>query len=245
MSPIRSRHALRLLPVLALPVAALVLGQSASASVPPTAPDDSGPVASLPEGYVRLVDDTGSITVVVPQTWSTIATASAENTDGSAQPTIFASGVDRETFDTTFASGVVYVAIPYTDDPQTVIDAGGLTQGCETIGSSETVVEGTVPVDSDSTDVAVEGPGLEPYEDPIFTGLVQVGENCGESAGTWNMIVASPADQSFTAVIQLQIESDDDQEAFDTVLQSFTYAGDPTVDPSTMVPSAPSSSVPG
>ncbi len=220
MSPIRSRHALRLLPVLALPVAALVLGQSASASVPPTAPDGSGPVAPLPEGYVRLVDDTGYLTVVVPETWITLDTAPAANEDGSARPYIFASGVDLAAFNDTFASGLLYAAVPYAADPEAIITAGGLTAGCET------------------TEV-------EPYEDPVFTGFVQVGENCGEGGGTWNMIVASPEDQSFTAQVVLQIESADDQEAFDIVLQSFTYAGDPTVDPSIMVPSAPSSSVPG
>ncbi len=220
MSPIRSRHALRLLPVLALPVAALVLGQSASASVPPTAPDGSGPVASLPEGYVRLVDDTGYLTVVVPNTWTTVDTAAAVHDDGTPVQNIFGSGADFQIFNDTFASGVLYTALPYTDDPEATITAGGLTAGCETIE-------------------------VLPYENPVFTGFVQVGENCGEGGGTWNMIVASPEDQSFTAQVVLQIESADDQEAFDIVLQSFTYAGDPTVDPSIMVPSAPSSSVPG
>jgi len=220
MSPIRSRHALRLLPVLALPVAALVLGQSASASAPPTAPDGSGPVASLPEGYVRLVDDTGFLTVVVPNTWTTVDTAAAGHDDGTPVQNIFASGADFQIFTDTFASGVLYTAIPYFAGPEAIIASDGLSAGCETIE-------------------------VLPYEDPVFTGFVQVGENCGEGGGTWNMIVASPEDQSFTAQVVLQIESADDQEAFDIVLQSFTYAGDPTVDPSVMVPSAPSSSVPG
>jgi len=220
MSPIRSRHALRLLPVLALPVTALVLGQTTSASAPPTAPDDSASVASLPEGYVRIVDDTGLITVVVPDAWTTVDTAPAGNEDGSVRPYIFASGVDPQAFNDTFASGVLYTASPYEADPESVITAGGLTAGCESIE-------------------------VEPYEDPVFTGFVQVGENCGADGGTWNMIVASPADQSFTATVQVQIETDEDQEALDNVLASFTYAGDPTVDPSLMVPSIPESSVPG
>ena len=59
------------------------------------------------------------------------------------------------------------------------------------------------------------------------------------------MIVASPEDQSFTAIVQLQILSSDEQEAFDVVLASFTYAGDPTVDPDMLVPSSvPVASVP-
>lgn len=220
MSPIRSQHALRVLPVLVLPVAALVIGQSVSATGPSTAPVDSAPVGSLPEGYVRLVDDTGLITVVAPDTWTTVDTAPAANEDGSARPYIFAAGVGLQAFNDTFASGVLYWAVPYEADPEAAITATGLTAGCESIE-------------------------VEPYEDPVFTGFVQVGENCGADGGTWNMIVASPADQSFTAIVQLQIESDDDQEAFDGVLASFTYAGDPTVPAEIMVPSVPGSSVPG
>jgi len=220
MSPNRSRSAMRLLPVLALPIAGLVLGQSASAAPPSTTPDNSAPPGSLPEGYVQLVDDTGFLTVLVPDTWAEIDTAPDVNDDGSPRPYIFSSGVDPQTFNDTFASGLLYVATPYEADPEAVITNGGLTSGCETTT-------------------------VEPYEDPIFTGFVQVGENCGEGGGTWNMIVASPEDQSFTALVQLQIETPDDQEAFDMALNTFTYAGDPSVDPALMVPSVPGSSVPG
>ena len=98
----------------------------------------------------------------------------------------------------------------------------GITGGCETIE-------------------------VQPYADPIFTGFVQVGTNCGQGGGTWNMIVASPEDQSFTAVVQVQIATPEEQADFDAVLATFTYAGDPTVPPGIMVPSSsvPGNSVPG
>ena len=74
MFRIAPRRSLRLLPILILPVAALAVGSAASASTePPTTPDASDP-AALPEGYVRLVDDTGFLTVVVPETWTTVDT---------------------------------------------------------------------------------------------------------------------------------------------------------------------------
>jgi hypothetical protein len=220
MSPTRSRRSLRLLPVLALPVAVLALGESASASTPPTGPDGSDSAGSIPAGYVRLVDDTGFLTVIVPETWDQVETAPVEGSDASP-PWILASSVDLDEFNATFTSGVLYYGAPYESDPEAVIEGGGLSAGCETIE-------------------------VEPYEDPIFTGFVQVGTNCGEDGGTWNMIAASPADQSFTAIVQLQISSDDEQEAFDIVLASFTYAGDPTVDPGMLVPSsAPDGSTPG
>lgn len=238
MSPICSQRALRLLPVLALPVAGLVLGQSASAAPPSTAPDDSAPTGSLPEGYVRLVDDTGFLTVVVPDTWTTIDTAPSENEDGSPRPWIFASNADITTFQDTFASGVLYVAVPYEADAETVLTNAGLTAGCETIAvepyGSDGAVEGTAPASTGSADVAAEAPGT--FDDPVFAGFVQVGTNCGEGGGTWNMVVASPADQSFTAIVQVQVETPADQEAIDIVLASFTYAGDPIMTPGSSVP---------
>ena len=218
MIRIASRRSLRLLPILALPVAALAVGQAASAS---TVPPD-GTIETLPEGYVRLVDDTSFLTVVVPDTWTVVDPAPSANDDGSPQPWILASTVELDEFNETFTSGVLYRAVPYQADPEAIATDGGLTSGCETLE-------------------------VQPYEDPIFTGFVQVGTNCGEGGGTWNMIVASPEDQSFTAVVQVQIETTDEQEAFDIVLESFTYAGDPSVTPDMMVPasSVPGSSVPG
>lgn len=239
MIPHRPRPRAHLLCLLTLPLAALAVGGTASASAPPStppttvgpapsttppassAPDGSAP-EELPLGFVRLIDDTGLITVVVPETWTETDTAPIVGADGSPQPLIFAATVGIEEFNTTFASGMAYTATPYEADPEALIARRGLSAGCETIE-------------------------VEPYEDPIFTGFVQVGRNCGESRGTWNMVVASPQDQSFTAIVQLQIESPEQQRDFDVVLESFTYAGDPTLPPGMLVPppSVPGSSLPG
>ena len=214
-----SQRSLRLLPILALPFAALAVGDAVSASSVP--PDSTTPEAP-PAGFVRLVDDTGFLTVIAPPEWSVIDTAPSANDDGSPQPWILAATVPLDEFNETFASGVLYRALPYQADPEAIATDGGLTSGCETLE-------------------------VQPYADPIFTGFVQVGTNCGESGGVWNMVVASPEDQSFTAVVQVQIETPDEQVAFDWVLKSFTYAGDPTIPPGVMVPSSsvPGSSLPG
>ena len=71
------RYLLVSLPVL---VVALLTADGAEAAAPPTVPD----------GYVQLVDDTGAITVVVPNTWTDIDTAPAVAADGSVQPYISA-----------------------------------------------------------------------------------------------------------------------------------------------------------
>lgn len=224
MSRTHTRRPVRLL-ALALALVTLVIGSTAAASSAPPGSDTPGTPAdgsgTPPDGYVRLVDDTAFLTVVVPERWTTIDTAPSSNDDGTPQAYILATaGPDLDTFNSTFTSGVLFQAVPFQPDPETTLGGAGLSQGCETIE-------------------------IEPYEDPIFTGFVQVGTNCGQSGGSWNMIVANPADESFTAVVQVQVETGDEREHFDSVLSSFTYAGDPTIEPSMMVPSGASAAAAG
>jgi hypothetical protein len=229
ITPVR-RALLGLAPLAAVPavLAASNAGATAPPSSPPpsvpedtTAPPPGGPTdaaqpaagQTVPDGYVELVDDTGLLTMVVPVTWADVDTAPASNVDGGARPWISAApdfAQFQETFD---VPGVAYTAFPYEADPQVLIDEFTLTEGCESIE-------------------------VEPYDDGVVTGLVQVGTSCGSSGdATWNMVAASPADGSFTALVQLQTATAADQEAFDTVLRTFNYT------PSG--PSAPGSSVPG
>ncbi|CAN5771276.1 hypothetical protein BH24ACT5_BH24ACT5_07750 [soil metagenome] len=216
-----------------LALIATTAGSAAFASAPPTTPpaaptgappaDETG----LPPGYQRLVDDTGALQVDVPATWIDIDTAPGSLDDGTVIPWIEAAP-DRQSFEDTFDTpGVLYVAYPYTADPQELIDEYGLTGGCSDLG-------------------------VEPYDDGVFAGLVQVGSTCG-SAGTasWNMVSASPADQSMTVMVQVHTASVADQDAFDTVLDSFNLTSTTTtpVGPTTPgntipVASAPVATVP-
>ena len=199
-------------------------GASTPAQAPTTtAAGEAGgvPTASLPAGYVQLVDDTGVIAVVVPEAWTDIDTAPDANDDGTPRPYIAAS-TDIESFTETFVDpGVIYAAFPFEADPQVLVDEFGLTGGCETLES-------------------------QPYQDAVFTGVVQVGTNCGQGAATWNMVAASPADQSLTAVVQVHTASPADQEAFDTVLASFNVvppgAGAPTTPTGPVASTVPTAS---
>ena len=182
----------------AVPVALLAMAaQSASAA---TAPTTTAPGATVPAGYVQLVDDTNHITVTVPNTWSTVQTDPSQNDDGTQQPWILATaGTDLDNFQSTFVDGVLYVAYPYAADPTALMDQFKLTGGCPEITTT-----------SDN---------VQPYSDGVFTGLIQVGTGCDTTKDvTWNMVVASPADQSFTAVLQVQTK---DPVALQTVLNSF------------------------
>ncbi len=106
----------------------------AAATAPPTSPPPSGAAEDdefvLPADWTTLVDDTNTITVAVPNTWTDIDTAPRSNPDGTLAPRITAAtdlGVFVETFD---APGVDFWAGTYSADPQVVMDQAGLTSGC-------------------------------------------------------------------------------------------------------------------
>jgi hypothetical protein len=112
--------------------------------------------------------------------------------------------------------------MPHTAVPQTLIDSYGLTSGCRELD----VVD---------------------YDDGVFVGLAQVGSSCGSTGeGSWVMVSASPADSSFTALVQVQSATSTGEEAIDTVLETFNVAGVPTAAPASPapVPVAPGVSVP-
>ena len=213
MNTPRTRRGRLLLPLLAVPAALFVVG-AADAGAPPT----------IPDGYVELVDDTGLLTVAVPDTWSDVDTVPATNVDGTPQPWISASP-DFEQFQTTFdASGVIYRALPFTADPESLVAEMGMPEGA-------------------CSDLQVL-----PYDDGVFAGVFQIGTSCG-TAGTasWVLIVADPADGAFTAAVQLQTATQDEEEVVSTILQTFNRtssgavppaSGPPTTVPATTVAAA-------
>jgi hypothetical protein len=170
----------------------------------------------IPDGYVPLVDATGLLVVAVPESWTEVDPLPAVR-DGVAQPYLAASP-DLDVFLTSFdAPGVMYAAFPFVADPTEVLRAHGLAGGCATLE-------------------------VKTYDDPVFTGIVQVGTDCGAAHMTWNMVVATPADQSFTAVVQVQSAPDD--EATRIVMLTFNVAPGAvatfdTVPPSTTTSTAP------
>ena len=167
-------------------------------AVVPVAAASAAP-PTLPPGFVTLTDDLGRISVSVPGTWTDVDTALAVDDAGGALPFIAAApNIDSfvNTFDT---PGVRYIAFAYAPDPQTLVTEYGLEAGCVSNA-------------------------VQPYTDGTFTGVVQVGTECGSGLATWNMVVASPADLSFTAVVQVQTASPADQQALDVILASFNVA---------------------
>jgi hypothetical protein len=168
----------------------------------------------LPPGFGPLVDDTNRITVSVPDTWTDIDTA-PRTVDGALVPTINAA-TDLQVWDAAFdAPGVLYAAFPFIADPQTLLDRYGLSSGC----AANTVV---------------------PYSDGVFTGSWGQWTQCGATGqAEWHLIVASPADQEFTALVITQLTGPQDQQAFDIVRETFNVTPQ-----ATWPASAPGSTVP-
>jgi hypothetical protein len=185
-----------------------------SAAPTTAAPTSTGPTttAPLPEGYLPLVDDTGAIVIAAPEAWTDVDTAPKDDlVEGTLRPYIAASP-DIESFLNTFDTpGVLYAASPFTADPLTLVDELGLREGCE----------------------ALE---VKAYDDQFFVGAVQIGTNCGPNAMTWNMVVASPADESFTAVVQVMTANADELR---TILLTFNAPGAPARDPNATTTSGP------
>lgn len=176
----------------------------------------------IPEGYVPVIDATGALVVAVPATWTDVDPQPAVR-DGVAQPYIAASP-DLTSFLTSFdVPGAMYSAFPFTADPLVLLESHGLRAGCATFE-------------------------VKTYDDPIFVGAVQVGTDCGPNHLTWNMVVASPADRSFTAVVQVQAPAGD--EAIEIVRRTFnvvpgavpTFSSVPDPVASTTTAAAPTTS---
>lgn len=177
----------------------------------------------LPEGYVPVVDDTNTLVVAVPETWIDVSTAPWTGEDGSQQPYVAASP-DIESFRGTFDTpGVLYAAVPHTDDLLSVFTQYGLQSGCETMEAKT-------------------------YDDPVFQGVIQIGTGCGDANLTWNMVVANPIAPTalpFTALLQLQSA---DPAEIENILLTFNVVESVTAAPAsgavTTVGASPTTSEP-
>ena len=64
--------------------------------------------------------------------------------------------------------------------------------------------------------------GIQDYDDGIYTGLFQMFTDCDGTTAGYVTVAAVPADNSFTAVVAMQLVSDADLEVLDQVLATFT-----------------------
>lgn len=185
----------------ALFAVATLAGSPALAAAPPTEPAP-GEAATVPADWVQLVDDTGTITVSVPPTWTDVLTAPVDLESGATTLAAIEASTDRELFNATFdIAGVTFVAVPFTPDTATAADSFGLGGGCAETES-------------------------RPYDDGVFVGTRLVSTLCtGNPSAQFHVIAANPVNQAFTAQLRIQIAGPGELPILEGILASFNMTG--------------------
>jgi hypothetical protein len=179
----------------------------AGSIVPPTAEPAGSyppPTGEIPGDWTMLVDDTDTIALAVPSTWTATNVAPGENADGTPRPWISAT-TDPETFfppagsaDTFSVPGVVYQAAPFVADTAAELQASVYNEQC------------------------IPGP-VEKYDDGVFVGHIQTFDACGGTASRIVQVAANPADEAFTALVLVQLTGQpDDHDTLNGLLLSFS-----------------------
>ena len=159
--------------------------------------DDPGPTEENPEitGYQTLTDDTGVLTVDVPNEWTDINTAPLTLDDGTQAPMIEASTSIAD-FEATYdVPGLFFIAV----GPQASLD--------ETLASF---------AQTNCTDA-----GIQDYSDAAYTGRYQTFTDCGGTTTVYVTVAAVPPDNSYTAIVVMQLVSDADLAVLDQVFATF------------------------
>jgi len=182
-------------------VAIVFAAASASAALvggPSSAAPPTTTAVAPPAGYMTLVDSAGLLTMTVPQTWNDVSIDDFTD-DGGVSRAAIEAAPNLFGFEASLDVPGAWIETQSYRDPQSEIDQFGIT-GCTSLV-------------------------IEPYAGASLTGLVQRGTGCGAAGeGTFNLIVASPPDQSVTIRLLVQIVTPADQPALDLVLQTFGFA---------------------
>ncbi len=165
--------------------------------------EQSGPLTggSTYSGYTRVSDDSGAISVEVPNEWSDVDGAPYTLDDGSQWANVMAS--------TSIAGYGQAWDVPGVS----VTAASSASVGSDLSAILDTYAQNALAACTDN--------GREPYDDGLYTGYVQSMSNCGGTGAMAVYIVASPADGSFVALVEAQLVSDADLAALDQIIATF------------------------
>jgi hypothetical protein len=156
--------------------------------------------SELPDisGYMNVVDDTGVLSVDVPIEWADIDKTSFTSDDGTEVPWIVASP-SIAAYDATYLTpGLSFTAFG-------------------PVPSLDELLAEFAPAEGECTDV-----GIEDYSDELYTGRFQEFTDCDGTGTVFVTVAAVPPDNSFTAVVVMQLVSDADLEVLDQVIATFT-----------------------
>ena len=152
--------------------------------------------------YVTITDDTGLLSVNVPEEWGDVATVPYTNDAGEILgPEIIASP-DIAGFQGTWGTpGVDFIASD--PDPATSLnDWIDLAAGVLGTGDCQFV-------------------GDDAYDDGVYTGRISLWESCGGTDAQVVIIAAEPADGSYVALVAAQLLTQADYDAMDEIIRSF------------------------
>ncbi|WP_116999897.1 hypothetical protein [Desertimonas flava] len=139
----------------------------------------------VPPDSRTVTDQTGRVSVAAPSAWTDVVDAPRLNDDFSERPFV-AVAPDVDAYFTDWeAPGLEVTAYPFRPDPYTIIANQGWPDDCD---------------DGGLYSVSIRG----------LTGLMQMWLNCGGTASRIISVAVSPASQSTTAYLEIQLPTSDD-----------------------------------
>lgn len=174
---------------------------------PPAPPATPATLGAAPPALVQgvvppdsrtVTDQTGRVSVAAPTAWTDVVDAPRLNDDFSERPFV-AVAPDVDAYFTDWeAPGLEVTAYPFRPDPYTIISNQGWAEDCD---------------DGGLYSVSVRG----------LTGLMQMWLNCGGTSSRIISVAVSPASQSTTAYLEIQLPTADDS-TLSAALASLTVA---------------------
>jgi hypothetical protein len=165
--------------------------------VPPLTPAGAVPAELLTPPAVPLAtitDRTDTLALSVPSAWTDVDDGPQMNDDATDRPQVSAAPVLDNFYSDWLAPGATVVAYPFTADPSVLLHNLGFSEQCD------------------------DG-GVQSLSNGTFTGLMQTWTNCGGTASRNVLLAVSPADQSSTVYIEVQLP-DADNTPLQAVLSS-------------------------
>lgn len=159
--------------------------------------------SSATYAYTDVSDDEGLLYMQIPTAWSDVSGAAWEE-EGTVVGNAVRAAPSLDSFYGSWSTPGVF------------------------FGASAVLAQELEPGDLlDSTDFSGECfyDGTYDYEDAVYAGAYDVWVDCGGVGTTFVVLEAYPASLEFVALIQIQIVSDADLEALDTILATFDVTG--------------------
>jgi hypothetical protein len=164
-------------------------------------PTTDGPPISLPPGdpyldYVELTDDSGRITVTVPEAWSDTLGSPWER-DGEQIGVALSASPDRDAFYDTWGMPGVF------------------------IGSSDRLGPLDEYLDTYDFEDSCTYAGRRDYEDPLYTGRLDTWIDCGPERSVIETLAVDSTDGTEVIVVEVISVTEPDREAVQRILDTF------------------------